>query len=180
VLQSVIDECNADNSDGNMSDCPPLQPYIDETARDACQLDPAIRIPDEDVGLFHGNTIPILLGNNPLWPAGQNKTVNSSYVESGSWGRVGSLSEGVGARGTHPISFNTTAGVQVDETDASDWESRGCIADSVNGRALEGMAFTDEPEMNLRKCAILCESHGYFVAGVEFGERPFPPVLAIL
>jgi hypothetical protein len=170
----VIDQCNADNADGNMHDCPPLQPYIDEAARDACQLDPTIRIPDEDVGLFHDGSIPVLLGNNPLWIAGQSKPVNSSYTEAASWGRVGSLSEGVGTRGASPISFNTTAGVLVDDNDASDWDSRGCIADSITGRALEGASIVDEPEMNLRKCAILCESRGYSVAGVEFGTSPLP------
>ena len=157
-----------------MQDCPPLQPYIDEAARDACQLDPTIRIPDEDVGLFHGGSIPVLLGNNPVWIAGQSKPGNSSYVEAASWGRVGSLSEGVGTRGATPISFNTTTGVQVDDTDASDWDSRGCISDSITGRALEGVSITDEPEMSLRKCAILCESRGYSIAGVEFGTSPLP------
>src|SRR5271170_389153 len=73
ILQSVADQCNADNADGNMQDCPPLRPYIDEAARDACQLEPSIKIPDEDVGLFHGNNIPVLLGNNPIWLAGQAK-----------------------------------------------------------------------------------------------------------
>lgn len=171
ILQSVIDECNADNGNGNMRDCAPLQPYIDETAREACQLDPTIRVPDEDVGLFHDNTIPILLGNNPVWIASQTKPVNSSYAETASWGRVGSLSEAVGSKGARPIALNTTSGVQVDDTDANDWESRGCIADSTTGRALEAVAITDEPEMSLRKCAILCESRGYSIAGVEFGHE---------
>jgi hypothetical protein len=154
-----------------MGDCPPLRAYIDEAARDACQLDPTIRIPDEDVGLFHD--IPVLLGNNPIWLATQSKPVNSTYIDNVSWGRVGSLSEGVGVRGARQISFNATAGVQVDDIDASDWDSRGCITDSTTGRALGGVAITNEPEMNLRKCAILCESRGYSIAGVEFGDYYF-------
>lgn len=154
-----------------MQDCPPLRPYIDETARDACQLDPSIRIPDEDVGLFHGNGLPILLGNNPIWLAGQAKPVNSSYNENASWGRVGSLSEGVGDRGSLSLTLNSTSGAVLDSVDASDWETKGCIAEVNNGRALEGAAITDQPEMNLRKCAILCEVRGYSIAGVEFGTE---------
>lgn len=154
-----------------MRNCAPLQPYIDESARDACQIDPTIYVPDEDVGLFHNNAIPILLGNNPIWTVGQGKPSNASYIESATWGRVGSLSENVGSKGAHPIVFNTSSGVQLDESDAGDWDSRGCITDSIVGRALEAVAITDESEMSLRKCAILCESRGYSIAGVEFGEH---------
>jgi len=167
----VIDECNADNGNGNIHDCAPLQSYIDEAARDACQLDPTIRIPNEDVGLFHDSSIPILLGNNPIWTAGQDKPTNTSYTETASWGRVGSLNEAVGSKGTRPIAFNTTSGVQLGDSDANDWGSRGCIAESSTGRALEAVAINDEPEMSLLKCAILCESRGYSVAGVEFGHE---------
>jgi hypothetical protein len=154
-----------------MQDCPPLRPYIDEAARDACQLDPSIKIPGEDVGLFHRNSIPILLGNNPIWLAGQSKPANSSYVENATWGGVGSLSEGVGDRGSLPLNLNATSGVLLDNVDVSEWELKGCIADSTNNRALEGVAITNQPEMNLRKCAILCEVHGYSIAGVEFGTE---------
>ena len=153
-----------------MHECTPLQPHIDEAARDACQLDPTIRIPDEDVGLFHDNSIPALLGNNPIWISGQGKPMNASYTETASWGRVGSLNEAVGSKGARPITFNTTSGIQVGDPDANDWEWRGCIAESSTGRALEAVTIIEEPEMSLRKCAILCETHGHSIAGVEFGK----------
>ncbi len=171
VLQSVIDECHAENNgNGDMHNCRPLQPYIDEGARDACQLNPSLSIPNEDVGLFAN--IPVLLGDNPVWAAGQTKPSNASYVDSTGWGRVGSLTEGVGSRGTRPFNTSSISGAQIYGEDVSggDWEIRGCIAESKRGRALLGAAMTDEPEMNLRKCAVLCESRGYSVAGVEFGE----------
>jgi hypothetical protein len=170
VLQSVIDECNVNNSNGNMQDCAPLRPHIDEAARDACQIDPDIRMPDEDVGLFRDNNLPTLPGNNPIWLAGQSKPSNTTFVDSVAWGRVGSLSEGVGTRGSKSLLLNDTTGIQVDDMGAEDWEVRGCIAESKQGRALEGVAITDIPEMNLRACAILCENRGYAVAGVEFGR----------
>lgn len=159
-----------------MRDCAPLAPYIDETSRDACQLDPDIRIPSEDVGLFHGGSLSLLLGNNPIWTSGQEKPVNASYVDDSSWntwGRVGSLQEGVGSLGSSPSTINSTSGIQVNPF-ASGWEMRGCISEVRNGRALEGVAITDQAEMNLRECAVLCEGCGYSVAGIEFG-RPAQP-----
>ncbi|CCA73977.1 related to glyoxal oxidase precursor [Serendipita indica DSM 11827] len=172
VLQSVIDECHAENSgNGNMRDCRPLKPYIDEEAREACQLNASIPIPDEDVGLFAN--LPRLLGNNPVWVAGQTKPLNNSYVDTTGWGRVGSLSEGVGSRGTQPVNISSISGVQLhdDDTNASGWEVRGCIQESKHGRALLGAAMTEESQMNLRKCAVLCANRGYSIAGVEFGHE---------
>ncbi|KAG8767652.1 hypothetical protein FRC16_007300, partial [Serendipita sp. 398] len=171
ILQQVVDQCDEDNGNGNMHDCPPLLPYIDEASRDACHLDPNILIPDEDVGLFHDGTISILLGNNPIWMSGQSKPINTTYVETASWGRVGSLSEGVGTRGVSPLVLDSGSGVQIDDPDGGDWELRGCIAESKTGRALEGAAIADQTEMNLRKCALACESKGYSIAGVEFGHE---------
>ncbi|KAG8829747.1 hypothetical protein FRC17_006113 [Serendipita sp. 399] len=171
ILQKVIDQCDEDSGNGNIRACQPLVPFIDEGARDACQLDSDIQIPDEHIGLFRGGALSTLLGNNPIWLPSLPKPSNLTYVESASWGRVGSLLEGVGTRGSHPPSFGTTDGTQIGDVNGADWEVRGCIGESKNGRrALEGSVITDQPEMNLRTCALLCESRGYSIAGVEFAR----------
>lgn len=163
LLQSVIDQCHADNADGDIRHCPPLHDFIDETARDACQIDVDIRVPNEDVGLFHGNILSVLPGNNPLWPEGGSKPVNDSFSQTSSWGRVGSLWEGVGGFGSQHFANDSSA-------DGSfDWEIKGCIAEASTGRALEAAQIMDEAEMSLKKCAMLCQTRGYHLSGVEFG-----------
>lgn len=177
LLQSVINTCNIESSNGQMTDCAPLRPYIDEQAREACQIHSDVQIPSEDVGIYSWS-LTALPGDNPLWNADTLKPNGSSALQT-YWGHVGSLKEGVGAIGGSGMDVKnavdpTTNGVVNSSLTGAEWEVRGCIAEGKTGRALDGGAFKDTgpspPVMTLRRCAVLCESAGWDVAGLEFGQ----------
>ena len=52
----------------------------------------------------------------------------------------------------------------------SGWTDTGCIAEGTNGRALTG-ASTTSSNMSLAYCANFCQSKGFSLAGVEFGDE---------
>lgn len=52
----------------------------------------------------------------------------------------------------------------------SGWSDVGCIAEGTNGRALTAVS-TTSPNMSLPFCANFCQSKGFSLAGVEFGDE---------
>ncbi|KAI0367419.1 WSC-domain-containing protein [Pilatotrama ljubarskyi] len=52
----------------------------------------------------------------------------------------------------------------------SGWSELGCIAEGTSGRALPALTMKD-PGMTKAMCASYCGSHGYKLAGVEFGDE---------
>lgn len=69
VLQAAIDECTGEIG-GVLQNCPPLAPYLDTQAANACRIESDLV--DEDVGEYH--PIAKLPGCNELWTSGPKPT----------------------------------------------------------------------------------------------------------
>ncbi|KAH9848790.1 WSC-domain-containing protein [Lenzites betulinus] len=50
------------------------------------------------------------------------------------------------------------------------WTALGCVAEGTNGRALTQLS-TTAPNMTTAVCAAFCASHGFSLAGAEFGDE---------
>ncbi|KAI0330773.1 WSC-domain-containing protein [Cubamyces sp. BRFM 1775] len=64
----------------------------------------------------------------------------------------------------------TPALVSVQTPLPSGWTEVGCIAEGTSGRALAALS-TTAPNMSKDVCASFCASHGYTLAGAEFGDE---------
>ena len=143
VLQEAIDQCNAsDGVGGELNNCPPLAPYLDQAAANACRpQNPRVL---EDIG--SGDYIAQLPGNNPIWIGNTTKPSYANYTEGNT-------------TYSNYASVIPTGYTQV-----------GCIAEGTSGRALTGASFSSN-NMTRGACVSYCQSFGYPLAGVEFGRE---------
>jgi hypothetical protein len=142
VLQQAIDQCDFNNGvGGNLELCPPFAGLINRAAADGCQ--PQNPLVNEDVGL--GHSIARLPGNNPLWTGSMtNKPSYDNYTEA------------------DPTYTDFRSVIP------PNWSAVGCIAEAVNGRALEGYSFS-APNMTRGMCAAECGRRGFPLSGSQFG-----------
>ena len=112
LLQRAIDECSHEVG-GVLQNCPPLAPYLNSQAANACRV--SGNVIDEDVGL----TKPIskLPGCNPLYTSGPRPTgcVDTAPVPS-----------------TKPPT----------STPATGYTYQGCVAEAPRGRLLSGASMS--------------------------------------
>lgn len=144
ILQRAIDECNINNGvGGNLQDCPPLAPFLDNRAAYACQ--PENPIVNEDIG--DRGKIFSLPGNNPLYTGPGMVTGNGTSTDP------------------EPGLVNTTSPLP------SGWTRSGCIGEAPNaGRALSAASMTSD-NMTRGGCVSFCASKGLPLAGVEYGRE---------
>jgi hypothetical protein len=143
VLQQALDGCNANNGvGGDLNNCPPLAPYLDSTAANACR--PQNLQVDEDIG--NGHPISKLPGDNPLWIGNGTKPSHANYTEP-----------------------NTTY-TNFQSTIPSGYSYVGCIAEGTSGRALTGASMSNS-NMTRGACVSWCQSFGFPLAGVEYGKE---------
>ncbi|KAI0628687.1 WSC-domain-containing protein [Trametes polyzona] len=126
---------------GNVHDCAPLEAVYDQAAADACVFQGDLV--DEDIGL----TAPIasLPGCNPVFG-------ESSDSDAACAGKT------------------TPALVPAQSPLPAGWTDVGCIAEGTNGRALPALTL-HAPNMTKAVCAEFCDSHGFSLAGAEFGDE---------
>ncbi|EIW72958.1 hypothetical protein TREMEDRAFT_24256, partial [Tremella mesenterica DSM 1558] len=142
ILQQAINDCNDDNGvGGELSNCPPFVPFLNQDSASACQ--PQNPLVDEDVGM--GHYISKLPGNNPIWIGNGTKPSIPGYKENSTLTNVTSSLPG-------------------------GWSSVGCIAESTTGRALSAKSLSSS-NMTGEVCVSWCSSFGFPLAGVEYGDE---------
>ncbi|PSS37504.1 hypothetical protein PHLCEN_2v711 [Hermanssonia centrifuga] len=133
---------NCHNMNGDINLCQVLVPYIDEVQAGACTLDS--EVVNENVGL-NGSPLAALPGCNPV------RTDFSTPATCPNAAAVPNF---------QPTTPPLSAG----------WADVGCIAEGTNGRALTGATMSAH-NMTLNVCAGFCQSKGFKLAGVEFGDE---------
>jgi hypothetical protein len=151
VLQQALDQCNDNNGvGGELNNCPPFVPYLNSAAASACK--PQNDQIDEDIGL--GHKISKLPGDNPLWIG--NSTTKPAFTNY-----------------TEP---NTTY-TNFQSVIPTGYNYVGCIAEGSSGRALTGKSISNA-NMTRGACVSFCQSFGFPLAGVEYGQVSAHPVPA--
>jgi hypothetical protein len=144
ILQQAIDQCNQNNGvGGNLQDCPPFVPFLDNNAAYACQ--PENPIVNENIGNF--GKIFSLPGNNPLY-TGPGMVVGNNTNDDPEPGLV-----------------NTTSPIP------AGWVRTGCVAEpSTASRGLLAASFTSD-NMTRSACVNFCNSKNLPLAGVEYSRE---------
>lgn len=151
VLQQALDQCNDNNGvGGELNNCPPFVPYLNNAAASACK--PQNDQIDEDIGL--GHKISKLPGDNPLWIGNSTtKPTTANYTEP-----------------------NTTY-TNFESVIPTGYNYVGCIAEGTSGRALTGKSISNA-NMTRGACVSFCQSFGFPLAGVEYGQVSAHPASA--
>ncbi|KAG8970892.1 hypothetical protein FRC05_011660 [Tulasnella sp. 425] len=64
----------------------------------------------------------------------------------------------------------STASPSSSASGSSMWQLQGCLAEPASGRALWS-AYLSDPAMTVEKCSAFCQSKGFTLAGLEYGQE---------
>lgn len=144
VVETLQDAVdNCHDMDGDIEACQVLKPYIDQDQAHACTL--SSDIVNENVGM-NGEALDALPGCNPPRK---------------------DMSQPASCPQNITPSFNNAM-----QNIAAGWTDVGCIAEGTSGRALTG-ASTTSPNMTRSFCSNFCQTKGFSIAGIEFGDVSF-------